>query len=377
MARIRFHKLAAVVVLALSAAWVFSGEISSVGSASREAAAKKPAAAPAAPLRTIAVVSPPHVMHARAIRISGQTEADKRATLAARWGGIVQRKAVAQGQWVKEGDLIIGLDGGEKQAAAEMAKQLLAQRQAEADAAQRLAKTGNIAKLTLDNALSALAAARSQLQAALADVERTEIRAPFNGFIDRINAEQGSYVQANATVATILALDPIIAVSEVSERDIGTLRLGDKADVKFVDGRTVTGTIRYISRDASPQTRTFRVEVAIPNADHAIPAGMTVEITLYGAPVDATILPRSVVTLDAKGDLGIRVVKPDDTVAFYPINLVDDMADGLALGGIPKDARVIVKGQDLVKDGDKVKVVEADAQTVKRLIDEAAGDRTE
>jgi multidrug efflux system membrane fusion protein len=369
MARIRFHMLAAATVFALSAAWVLTGEISTVGSASR--AETKPAekAAPAAPARTVAVVRPPHLMHARAIRISGQTEADKRASLAVRWGGIVARKAVEQGDWVKKGDLIIGLDGGEKEAAAEMAKQVLAQRQAEADAARRLAKTGNIAKLSLDNAMSALAAAQSQLKAALADIERTEVLAPFDGLVDRIDAEQGSYVQANAVVATILALDPVIAVGEVSERDIGAIRIGDKADVKFIDGKSVTGRIRYMSRDASPQTRTFRVEVAIPNPDHSIPAGMTAEITLYGTPVDATILPRSVVTLDAKGDLGIRVVGPDDKASFHPIELVDDMPDGLALAGIPKDARVIVKGQDLVKDGDTVNPVEADAETVRHLSD--------
>ncbi|HRL14254.1 MAG TPA: pullulanase-type alpha-1,6-glucosidase, partial [Aggregatilineales bacterium] len=42
-------------------------------------------------------------------------------------------------------------------------------------------------------------------------------------------------------------------------------------------GETVTGTVRYISRDASPQTRTFPLEVAIPNADGRIPAGMTMK----------------------------------------------------------------------------------------------------
>ena len=138
-----------------------------------------------------------------------------------------------------------------------------------------------------------------------------------------------------------------------------------------------TGISPYISREAAAATRTFRVEVAIPNSDLKIPAGMTAEVTLRAEPVSATILPRSVVTLSGKGDLGIRAVGPDGVVSFYPIDIVDDMPHALALGGIPKDARIIVAGQDLVKEGDKVRAVEADAATLKKLAAQASGGETE
>ena len=88
---------------------------------------------------------------------------------------------------------------------------------------------------------------------------------------------------------------------------------------------------------------------------------MTAEITLLAEPTDAVMLPRSVVTLSGDGDLGIRAVDKDNKVVFFPIDLVDDTPNGLVLGGIPADARVIVAGQDLVTEGDEVKPVEADA----------------
>jgi multidrug efflux system membrane fusion protein len=100
---------------------------------------------------------------------------------------------------------------------------------------------------------------------------------------------------------------------------------------------------------------------------------MTAEITLRSDPVDAVFLPRSVVTLSGAGDLGIRIVGPDNKVGFVPIDLIDDMPTGLVLGGVPKDARIIVAGQDLVAEGDTVNPVEADAATVRRLIGEATG----
>lgn len=374
MSKIRFHKFAALAVTVGFAAWIATGEFSSVGSAQQEAGTK-PAATeePKAPVRSVAVATPPRMGHARAIRISGQTEADQRAVLAVRSGGIIDELRVRQGDRVKAGDLILRLADEEKAAAVEMAKAVLGQRQAEWEASERLNKAGSTPKLQLETARSALATARSQLEAAAADLARNEVRAPFDGLIDRVNVEHGAMIMQGAQVATIIKLDPVIGVGEVSERDLRYLRNGEEAEVRLVNGETVKGKLRYISRDASAATRTFRVEVAIPNADEAIPAGMSAEVVLRTEPVDAIALPRSVVTLSATGDLGIRAVGKDNKVAFYPIDLVDDTPKGLVLGGIPADARIIVAGQDLVTEGDIVNPVEADPETIKRLVGDLGG----
>jgi multidrug efflux system membrane fusion protein len=373
MSKYRFHKLAALVVLAGFAAWTATGEFSSVGSAANEAE-KKPEAAeqPPAPLRTVGVVTPPRIQHARAIRISGQTDAEKRVTLATRVMGVIERLPVKQGQRVERGDLVMGLDARDKEAAVRMAESVVAQRQAEADAAEKLVGGGNAPKLQADQARAALATATSQLEGAKAELAQYELYAPYNGVVDRVPVQRGSTILAGAEVATLINLDPLLAIGEVSERDLGYLKVGDKAEIRLVDGTTVEGTLRYISRDASSATRTFRIEVAIPNEDKKLPAGMTAEISLFTDPTDSVTLPRSVVTLSANGDLGIRAVDKDNKVVFFPIDLVDDTPKGLVLAGIPADARVIVAGQDLVTEGDEVKPVEADAETIQKLVGQAS-----
>lgn len=373
MSSFRLHKFLAVGVAVATAAWVATGEFSSVGSAATEDGASVAPPAQERPLRTVAVVNAPRIMHSRSIRVSGVTEADKRATLATRAAGVVGNLPVEQGDRVEQGDLILELDAEGKQAALDSARSLLAQRQAEAAAAERLASSGNVAKLQVDSARAALALARSQVEAAEADLTRNRVLAPFGGIVDKVNVELGGSVQAGAQVATILKLDPLLAIGQVSERELGHLKIGDAARVRLVNGTEVEGKIRYISRDATQQTRTFRVEVAIENPDRTIPAGMTVEITMLAEPVDAVALPRSVVTLSNTGDLGIRAVDPQNKVAFYPIDLVDDTPQGLILAGIPADARVIVAGQELITEGDTVNPVEADAATIRRLVGEATG----
>jgi multidrug efflux system membrane fusion protein len=371
MARFRFHKLVALLVLVGFAAWVATGEFSSVGSAQNEAEVKAPEAAPARIVRTVAVITPPRVKHSRAIRISGQTDADKRAVLAPRVSGVISELPVKQGDRVKAGDLILLLAEEEKAAAVENARALLQQREAEWQAAERLSKSGDLAKLQLDNAWSALNAARAALRAAEAELARNELKAPFDGVVDKLDVELGSMVQQGSEVATLIALDPIIAEGEVSERDLRHLEVGDSAEVRLVGGETVKGTVRYVSREATAQTRTFPVEVAIDNPDRAIPAGMTAEITLLTEPTEAVILPRSVVTLSSRGDLGIRAVDKESKVVFFPIDLVDDTPTGIVLAGIPADARIIVAGQDLVTEGDTVNAAEADRATLEKLIGDA------
>jgi multidrug efflux system membrane fusion protein len=374
MARFRFHKLAALAVLFGVGAWVATGEFSSVGSAQNEAP-PTPAEAAAevkAPLRTVAVITPPRVEHARAIRISGHTDAEKRVTLATRVMGVIDELPVKQGERVERGELVMRLEAEDKEAAVRMAESLVTQRQAEADAAERLVSGGNAPRLQADQARASLATAKSQLEGAKAELAQYSIYAPYNGVVDRIPVQRGSAILAGTEVATLINLDPLLAIGEVSERDLRYLKPGNTAQIRLVDGTVTEGTLRYVSRDASPATRTFRIEVAIPNEDKKLPAGMTAEITLLAEPTDSVVLPRSVVTLSADGDLGIRAVDKDNKVVFFPIDLVDDTPKGLVLAGIPADARVIVAGQDLVSDGDEVKPVEADLATVQKLAGETA-----
>src|SRR5690606_31170345 len=159
--------------------------------------------------------------------------------------------------------------------------------------AVKLAKSGNLAKLQLYTLWSNLVVAKSQIDAATADLERNQVKSHIERVVDREPVALGRPVMQGGEVDTDIALVLIIARGAVSERDLGYVKVGDRASVTLVNGQTVEGVVRYISRDASVPTRTFRVDVAIPNPEGTIPAGMTAEITLSAEPTDAVLLPRS------------------------------------------------------------------------------------
>jgi multidrug efflux system membrane fusion protein len=363
----RFHRIAAFCVLAAATAWIATGEFSSVGSAQDTAGQETPAAAAPAGaeplLRTVAAVDPVFVEHARTIRLSGTTAADKRVALASRADGVIATLGLAKGGSVEEGTVVLTLEGPETVAQAKIAEIALAQRERELELAEKLFAGGNAPEIQRTNARSARDAAVAELARARAAVDRLELKAPFSGIVDTLDVEPGEWVQTGTPVATILSLDPILVRAEVSELDLGSIAPGSTALIRLVNGTELQGTVRLVAREASAQTRTFPVEIALPNPGNALPSGMTAEVLLAAQPTRAVVVPRSVITLADTGELGVRVVGPDNIAQFAAVTIIDDTPDGLVVTGVPEGLRIIVAGQDLVRNGEPVTVVPAEGIT--------------
>ena len=362
----KLHRITAYCVMAAATVWIVSGEFAAIGGAEgTEADAEAaPSATPteAVPLvRTVSAVAPAFIDHARAIRISGVTEADKRAELAARSEGVVARLNLAKGGLVTEGQEVLALEGPEEEAQAEIAEINLAQRERELATAEKLYAGGSSTETALDIARSARDAAAAEVTRARAAADRLVLKAPFAGVVSTLEVELGEWVQTGTPVATILALDPIIVKAEVSEIDLASIAEGSTAELRLANGVEAKGKLRLVSREATAATRTYPVEIVLPNPDLTLPAGMTAEVALFAHPVRAVVVPRSIITLSETGEIGLRVVGPDNLAAFAPIKVIDDTPEGLVVVGVPDAVRIITSGQDLVRNGDPVAVAEVGA----------------
>ena len=168
-ARFRVHRLFAIAVLVAAGAWVGTGEFASVGSqevhaGQAEAAdvrVEQPAESPR--LRTVAVIEPQFADHAREIRLSGVSGADKRTVLAARSSGIIAALSVAQGDVISADQIVMTIEGSDVAAAVTTAEATLAQRTQELVVAEKLFASGNTAELQLIGVRADKAAAEAQL----------------------------------------------------------------------------------------------------------------------------------------------------------------------------------------------------------------------
>ena len=124
-------------------------------------------------------------------------------------------------------------------------------------------------------------------------------------------------------------------------------------------GESVRGKIRFAAKTASLTTRTYRVEIELPNPDARIPDGITAEVSLPLAPVPATRIPRSALTFSATGELGVRAVDAEESVEFVQVAVIEDEQTFMWVAGIADGSRVIVQGQDFVRESQKVEAVAA------------------
>ena len=141
------------------------------------------------------------------------------------------------------------------------------------------------------------------------------------------------------------------------------MKVGQVAEIRLVSGLTASGKVRYVSPSASQTTRTYRIDIEIANLDLAIPDGITAEVAIPMAPVEASRVPRSALTFSSAGDLGVRVVGTQGKVDFMPISVVEDDQSFMWVAGIPDRSRVIVQGQDFVREGQIVQAVPAPETT--------------
>lgn len=207
------------------------------------------------------------------------------------------------------------------------------------------------AKSGVESARSGIQSAEAGVAAAKKEIERLEIRAPFAGLMETDAAELGALLQPGSLCATIIQLDPIKLVGFVPETEVDKVTLGARAGSKLATGREVLGQVTFLSRSADPTTRTFRVEVTVPNADLSIRDGQTAEIVIQAAGQPAHLIPQSALTLDDDGKLGVRVVDAQKKAGFLPVTVLRDTVQGIYVSGLGEAADIIVVGQEFVTDG--------------------------
>lgn len=293
----------------------------------------------------------------RDLVLRGRTEASRWVDVKAETRGRVAEVVARKGARVGRGDTIVRLameDRAEKLAEAEAR---VRQRRIEFDAARSLRRKGFRAETKLAEAAAELDAAIAHAARISIDVDRTEIGAPFAGVIETRDVELGDFVEPGDVIARVVDEDPYLVVGQVSELDVGLLEEGDAGVARLADGETVEGKVRYIGGIAESATRTFRVELEIPNRARALRGGVTAEIRIPVESAQAHFLSPALLTLDDEGVLGVRTVNGDAVVEFRPVSVFAAEPDGVWVTGLPPVATVITVGQEFVRRGQTVRPV--------------------
>ncbi len=283
----------------------------------------------------------------------GQAQPDRDTNMRAETSGTVVELLVRKGDAVAAGDAIARLSSTRAVADLTRAQEELAQAQREFDNAQELSARGVATADRVSASRSALAAAQSQVTASEQAFEDLTIKAPFDGRIETLALNSGEFVTAGEEVGRIVDNMPLTVAIQVPQQALNKIQNGQVATVRFITGETREGVVTFVGTSAAAATRTFLTEIEIPNADGAIPAGLSAEIEIPTGTAQAHFVEPSIVSLNPQGDLGVKTVE-DGKVSFYPITIVRAELEGVWVEGLPPSAQIITIGQGFVREGEAV-----------------------
>jgi len=292
------------------------------------------------------------------VELYGRTEPDRITTLKAEIPGKIAEVLAKRGSSVKKGQVIARIAINDLEFQLKRSQALLEQRKMEYQGAKKLNADGYQGKVQLTSAFANLQAVKSDIKRLEIDIENTVIRAPFDGILNTRYVEEGDYVARGDNIAMIADLQPLVVRAHVTENQVSNLAVGQEADIRLLNTQPTKGTIRYIASVADDATNTFKIEVAIDNPNNRLKAGISSEVQVALAQVDAIKISPALLALDEAGNIGVKTVS-DNRVEFTAINIVKSESDGIWLTGLGKQADIITLGQGFVRAGDTVEAVMA------------------
>ncbi len=354
--RVKSSYLFAGGILLVAALYFLIGSLFGGGEKKDGAEAKTTAAAT---LPSVQVVLTPESVHEYTVVIRGRTESARTVSVKSESPGTVAATPATEGSFVAKGAVLCRLNVDARQATLDQARAALRSRQLTQQASVELAKKGYRSQTQVLQDQANLDNAAALVRQAEIGIEQMSIRAPFSGVFDKREAEIGAYLSPGQACGTMIELNPLLIVGDLPETDAGKLRVGAPATATLLSGERLSGRVRYVARDADPQTRTYHVEVAAANPNMAARSGLSATVRISAGAGPAHQVPVSSLVLDSAGRQGVRYVEANNQVVFAPVTVIEETPGGVWVAGLRGPVRVITVGQSYVAEGQKVRVASA------------------
>jgi len=323
------------------------------------------------------------------VTLTGPLKAKDQVDVTPKLTGRVVQIKVDTGQAVRSGALLAVIEDAEivqqverSRATIAVGEATISQREAELNNAraelernQKLLDAGLLSRQQFEEAQTRYKVAQSQLELARAqrrqtDAEhrelnirhgQTRVYAPMTGYVARRHVDVGALVNPSTPIVTVVNVNTMVIEANASERDIARIKPGSKATVTLdsLPGQAYEGRVMRISPMLDPQTRNGIVEIEIHNRGGTLKGEMFAKAELdLGTTRDATLVPRD--ALVYRGDQpGVYLIE-EGTARFRPVETGLTQEDRVeVLNGLKEGETVITRGVNTVKEGDRVKVIEA------------------
>ena len=290
------------------------------------------------------------------VAASGTVEPRATSDVAFEVPGKLAAVAVDEGDQVSAGQLLAALDPTDYSLALEQARLTATRASDEARRARILAAASAMAPNDLEKAINAEAQANIASAIAEKRLHDTRLVSPLSGIVARRSANRGETAPAGAALFTIVDLDTVRARVAVPESDVGVITTGATATltVPSLGDTTFAGRVRLVGVAADKVTRTFAVEISVPNISHRLKAGMVVEASI-ATPNNSTRLtvPASAIVHDAEGATQLFIYARDEQ-HVHARRITPGAFVGTEVeitSGVAEGELVVIGGQQQLREG--------------------------
>ncbi|MEW6272286.1 MAG: efflux RND transporter periplasmic adaptor subunit, partial [Thermodesulfobacteriota bacterium] len=232
------------------------------------------------------------------VELVGQLEADESVVLKPETQGVIASIAFEEGQRVERGALLFRLRDEEQRARLAEAVAALSLAEEEYRRAQSLAKQRTLSPAELDAATSRLDAARARRDLAQVELDRTEIRAPFDGVLGARRVSPGDRVDEDTELVRIDALSRLRLAFSVPEIGVPLAKIGLPLEITVAayPGERFPGEVYFVAPSLDPANRRLLMKAFVPNDEHRLRPGFFANVHLELAEHDdALVVPESAV----------------------------------------------------------------------------------
>lgn len=300
-----------------------------------------------------------HVTFYDQIKVFGVAKAINQADISTDEGGKIKEFVKDKGSYVNKDDVILILDNDVLKANLDAALAQYERAQSNFTRQEKVYKENVISEITYLNAKYDRDAAKANYDLIKARYDRTFIKAPFAGIVDKKYAEVGETILPGVPVVSVVNMYKIKIEAGVPENYVNRVQMGDSVKVVFKDLQNAEykAVLSYVGNTITTNNRTFPIEITINNSDRKIKPELSAQVYIQEEKYDAAILiPEETVT---KTDLGHTVFIEEDGIAKMRIvEIISRSNNKIAVSsGLKEGENLIYVGFQNLVDGTKVKVV--------------------
>ena len=198
--------------------------------------------------------------------------------------------------------------------------------------------------------------------------ENTLLRAPFSGIVTGRYFEEGELYSGTPTtqtgraaVVTVMQVNPLKVIVAISEQYYPLIKKGMRATIKadVYENEIFMGTVFRIAPTVNAATRSFNVEIELPNRNDLLKPGMFVRVSMDLAEIKALVVPANTVMLQEGTNIRYVFIAENGMAKRVEVGIGNRFDDNMELVSevLKEGDQLITEGQAQLINGDKIEIV--------------------